>query len=398
MATEIRMPHLGMIMTEGTLAKWHKNAGESVSLGEPLAEITTEKITYELEAPNVGLFHPVAQEGDVVPVEGLIAFLLAEGEPAPEVPKPSSPPAAASQATPASSAASASRSAPAAEGVRAAPSARRLAAKLDIDIAQVPPARTGGRITESDVRAYAEQKGAGRSTPAMPGMPEPSEVSPVQGMRKIIAERMHSSLANTAQLTLHLDVDMTEAGALRKERSKKSGVTLSTADFFMKACGEALQRHPKLNSAMVDGSIHYYSQVNIGLAVALDDGLVVPVIKDVNGKDIIGLAEERIALVDKAQNGKLLPDDMAGGTFTLTVLGSVDGFTPILNTGQTAILGVGRIAKKAVVQGDEIVVREMGTLSLTIDHRVVDGAPAASFLRRLKQILERPGQLVQSTG
>ena len=221
-------------------------------------------------------------------------------------------------------------------------------------------------------------------------MPEPSKVEPVQGIRKIIGDRMHSSLANTAQLTFHLDVDMTEATALRKEVSQQSEVTLSTADFFMKACGQALSRHPKLNSAMVNGSIHYYDQVNIGLAVALEDGLVVPVIKDVNAKEITQLAEERIELVDKAQNGKLLPDDMAGGTFTLTVLGSVDGFTPILNTRQTAILGVGRIAKKPVVEGDEIVVREMGTVSLTIDHRVVDGAPAASFFRRLKQILERP--------
>ena len=392
------MPHLGMIMTEGTLAKWHKNAGEAVSLGEPLAEITTEKITYELEAPNIGLFHPVVQEGEVVPVEGLIAFLLAEGEPTPEIPKASAPPVAASPAAPARRAAPTAGPGPAAEGVRAAPSARRLAAQLDIDIAQVPPARPGGRITESDVRAYAEQKGAGPPTPAMPGMPEPSKVAPVQGMRKIIADRMHSSLATTAQLTFHLDVDMTEASALRKEASQKSGVTLSTADFFMKACGQALGRHPKLNSAMVDGSIHYYDQVNIGLAVALDDGLVVPVIKDVNAKEITRLAEERIELVDKAQNGKLLPDDMAGGTFTLTVLGSVDGFTPILNTGQTAILGVGRIAKKPVVEGNEIVVREMGTVSLTIDHRVVDGAPAASFFRRLKQILERPSQLLQSNG
>jgi pyruvate dehydrogenase E2 component (dihydrolipoamide acetyltransferase) len=226
-------------------------------------------------------------------------------------------------------------------------------------------------------------------------MPEPSEVSPVQGMRKIIAERMHSSLANTAQLTLHLDVDMTDAGALRKEGSQKSGVTLSTADFFMKACGEALQRHPKLNSAMVDGSIHYYSQVNIGLAVALDDGLVVPVVKDVNGKDVIGLAKERIALVDKAQNGKLLPDHMAGGTFTLTVLGSVDGFTPILNPPQSGILGVGRSVQKPVVSRGKIVVREMMTLSLTADHQVIDGAVAASFMRRLQATIERPAALLR---
>lgn len=396
MATEIRMPHLGMIMTEGTLAKWFKGAGEAVNQGEPLAEITTEKITYELEAPGTGVFQPVVQEGESVPVEGLIAFLLAEGEPVPEIPQPSNPVPAAASAPPAPQGTATPRPGPAAEGVRAAPSARRLAAQLNIDISQVPPTRPGGRITEADVRAFAEQVEAAPASSVMPGMPEPSNVEQVQGMRQIIAERMHSSLANTAQLTFHLDVDMTEAGALRKEASQKSEVTLSTADIFMKACGQALGRHPRLNSAMVDSSIHYYDQVNIGLAVALEDGLVVPVIKDVNGKDIIQLAEERTDLVDKAQNSKLLPDDMAGGTFTLTVLGSVDGFTPILNTGQTAILGVGRIAKRPVVEGDEIVVRELATVSLTVDHRVVDGAPTASFFRRLKQILERPGQLFQT--
>ena len=391
MATDIKMPQLGMIMTEGTLARWFKSPGEAVQQGEPLAEITTEKITYELESPETGVFHPVVGEGDVVPVEELIAHILAEGEPAPEAPKPEAvPPATAGTARAVSAAGS---QAPAPEGVRAAPSARKLAAQLDIDIAQVPPARPGGRIVEADVRAFAEKMKSGEAGPAPSGFPKPSKVMPFSGIRRAIAESMRRSVASTAQLSFHIDVDMTEASARRRELSKKSEVTLSIADVLLKACAEALVRHPQLNTILVDGKVHFFDEVNIGLAVALNEGLVVPVIKDVQDKGLEELARERDQLVTKAREGRLLPDDMAGGTFTLTVLGTVDGFTPILNPGQSAILGMGRVAKKPVVLGDQIVIREMATLSLTVDHQVVDGAPAPGFLRRLKQVLERPGAL-----
>ncbi|MEE9198327.1 MAG: dihydrolipoamide acetyltransferase family protein [Dehalococcoidia bacterium] len=394
MATSIRMPQLGMIMTEGTLAKWLKGPGETVQQGEPLAEITTEKITYELEAPEAGIFQPVAQEGEVVSVQGLIAYLLAEGESMPEPPQrrePATPPAA-------SRGPRASSPAPASEAVQAAPGARRLAARLGIDISLVPPSRPGGRIIEADVQSYADEAKAPGPAAPVPETPSPSRVEAIQGMRRAIAENMRRSLADSAQLTFHLDVDMTEAVAARRRLSRGSNVTLSTVDIFLKACAEALVRHPQLNSALRDGSIHYFDEVNIALAVALEDGLVAPVIRDVCSKDIFQLARERASLVARAQKGKLLPDDLAGGTFTLTVLGSVDGFTPILNPGQSAILGVGRVAKKPAVVGDELVARQMATLSLTVDHQVVDGAPAASFLRRLQQILERPESLFRAQG
>ena len=394
MATAIRMPQLGMIMTEGTLAKWHKEPGATVKQGDPLAEITTEKISYELEAPDSGIFHPVVNEGDVIPIEELIAHILREGESVPKAPAPK--PAVVSQAAPAASVPRTTRAQSGAD-VRAAPSARKLAAKLGIDISQVPPARPGGRIVEADVKAYAETRA---SAPAKaeesglpPGLPEPSEVEPLAGIRKAIANNMRRSVSNAAQLSFHIEVDMTEATALRKERSKGEEISLSAADIIMKACADALLKNPRLNTVLSDGKVHYFDQVNMGLAVALNDGLLVPVIRNAESKSLTQLAAERKDLSERARSSKLRADELTGGTFSLTVLGTVDGFTPLLYPGQSAILGVGRIAKRPVVIGDEIVVRETATLSLTVDHQVVDGAPASAFLRRVKQLLEHPQQL-----
>ena len=385
------MPQLGMIMTEGTLAKWHKEPGALVKQGDPLAEITTEKISYELEAPESGIFHPAVSEGDIVPIEELIAHILQEGEPVPEIstPKPVTPP----QPVPVASAPRTAPTQPGAE-VRAAPSARKLAAKLGINISQVPPARPGGRIVEADVKAYAE---TGASTPSKPedrslppGLPEPSKVEPLAGIRKAIANNMRRSMSNAAQLSFHIEVDMTEAASLRKDRSRGEAISLSAADIVMKACADALLKNPRLNTILSDGKVHYFDQVNMGLAVALNDGLLVPVIRNAESKSVTQLAAARKDLSERARSSKLKADELTGGTFSLTVLGTVDGFTPLLYPGQSAILGVGRIAKKPVVVGDEIVIREMATLSLTVDHQVVDGVPASAFLRRVKQLLEHP--------
>lgn len=398
MATAIRMPQLGMIMTEGTLAKWHKEPGTPVKQGEPLAEITTEKISYELEAPDSGIFHPTVNEDDIVPIEELIAFILQDGEPIPDM--STLKPVAASQPGIAAPAPSAVRAHPSAE-VRAAPSARKLAAQLGIDITQVLPARPGGRIVEADVKAYAKAH-ASESAPTSakpgdcglpPGLPTPSKIEPLAGIRKAIASNMRRSVSNAAQLSFHIEVDMTAATALRKEQAGGEAVSLSTADAVMKACADALIKNPRLNTILSAGKIHYFDQINIGLAVALNDGLIVPVIRNAESKSIKQLAAERKDLSERARSNKLKSDELTGGTFSLTVLGTVDGFTPLLYPGQSAILGVGRIAKKPVVVGDQIAVREMTTLSLTVDHQVVDGAPASAFLRRVKQLLEHPERL-----
>ena len=338
----------------------------------------------------------MVNEGDVVPIEELIAHILKEGEPVPEAPAPKS---GVLPETAVSSAPSRGPKTQANGNVRAAPSARKLAAKLGIDIALVPPARPGGRIVEADVKTYAEAQASAPSPKkdekaVFPsGLPTPSRIVPLAGIRKAIATNMRRSVSNAAQLSFHLDVDMTQATALRREHSRGSDVPLSAADIIMKACAEALLKNPQLNTVLSDGKIYYFDQVDIGLAVALNEGLVVPVIKNVQEKTVTELASERKDLSGRARDGKLKADEMTGGTFTLTVLGTVDGFTPLLNPGRSAILGVGRVTKKAVVVGDDIVAREMATLSLTVDHQVVDGAPASTFLRRLKQLLEHPEAL-----
>ena len=186
---------------------------------------------------------------------------------------------------------------------------------------------------------------------------------------------------------------MTEATRLRREASKNSDATVTTADVLINACAYVLTRHPELNTTLRDGTILYFDEVNIGLAVALSDGLIVPVVKNAHEKDIFQIARETDELSSKARDGKLLPEEVSGGTFTISVLGTVDGFTPILNQGQSSLLGAGRSVQKPVVRNGEIVIREIITLSLTVDHQVIDGAVAASFLRRLQQTIERPAAL-----
>ena len=388
MAVEIVMPKLGMVMSEGTVARWAKMAGETVSRGELIAEIETEKINYELEATGSGLFHPLVSEGAVVPVDALLGYLLADGEAVPEAkPKPS-----AAQAPRRARPRRAAPGRAAGEGVRSTPGARRLAAKLGVDLSGVTPTGPGGRVVEADVRAFeAQQKEA--AAPALPpGLPEPSETTALAGMRKSIAGHMKGSLAGTAQLSFFLELDVTDAQALRKEASS-GGATIGIAHVIMKACAGALASNPQLNTVLSGDAVLRFDRVDMGVAVSLKEGLIVPVVRGVEGKSIQALADETADLAEKARRGALSPDEVAGGTFTISVLGSVDGFTPILNAGQSAILGVGRSLEKPVVRKGEVVVREMMTVSLTVDHQVIDGAVAASFLRRLQQLIERPAPL-----
>ena len=388
MAVEIVMPKLGMVMSEGTVARWAKMAGETVSRGELIAEIETEKINYELEATGSGLFHPLVSEGAVVPVDALLGYLLADGEAVPEAkPKPS-----AAQAPRRARPRRAAPGRAAGEGVRSTPGARRLAAKLGVDLSGVTPTGPGGRVVEADVRAFeAQQKEA--AAPALPpGLPEPSETTALAGMRKSIAGHMKGSLAGTAQLSFFLELDVTDAQALRKEASS-GGATIGIAHVIMKACAGALASNPQLNTVLSGDAVLRFDRVDMGVAVSLKEGLIVPVVRGVEGKSIQALADETADLAEKARRGALSPDEVAGGTFTISVLGSVDGFTPILNAGQSAILGVGRSLEKPVVRKGEVVVREMMTVSLTVDHQVIDGAVTASFLRRLQQLIERPAPL-----
>ena len=394
MAVQIVMPRLGDFMTEGIVAKWTKSQGDAVAQGDMLAEIESEKLNYELEATSDGVFHPVVEEGATVPVDGVIGYLLAAGEAPPSPPEP-----AAASAAPAASPAPQRRRpvAPAArrsgDMVPSTPGARRLAASLGVDISQVAPTGPRGRVVDADVRAYHAAQQAAQAPQTPPGLPTPSRIEPLRGMRRSIAQNMRDSLSGTAQLSYFLDVDVTEAQRLRREASRAGDANITMASALIKACANALERVPALNSVLVDGNVMYFDEVNMGIAVALDDGLIVPVLKGVQDLSVSQIAAGVQGLSERARAGRLSASDISGGTFTISVLGVVDGFTPILNPPQNALLGVGRSAQKPVVRGGEIVAREMMTLSLTGDHQVIDGAIAASFFRRLQQLIEHPAAL-----
>jgi pyruvate dehydrogenase E2 component (dihydrolipoamide acetyltransferase) len=386
MAIPIVMPRLGDFMTEGIVTKFTKASGDNVSQGEVIAEIETEKVNYDLEATNSGVFHPVVYQGATVLVDDVMGYLLEDGEtpPVPEKEPIKSPTAKiiSQNADPLRPSTSNTKG----NAVPSTPGARKLAAKLDIDLADITPTGPRGRVVESDVRAIAEKSAS--SKPLLPpGLPRPISEIFLEGMRKTIAGHMKNSLANTAQLSYFLEVDVTEAQKIRR------GQDLGMAEVLIKATSEALIRVPALNSVLVNDAIMKFDRVNIAFAVALDDGLVVPVIRETNSKNIREIAGEIKTLSEAAKNGTLGPDDFMGGTFTISILGSVDGFTPILNQSQVGLLGVGRSLQKPVVKDGQVVIREMMTLSLTGDHQVVDGAVAASFFRRLQRLIESPSKL-----
>ena len=386
MAIQIVMPRLGDFMTEGVVARWAKSQGAAVSQGELIAEIESEKLNYELESTSDGFLHQAVDEGATVGVDDVIGYLLAEDE---EPPQPQQP-AAAAPARP--SAAAPQRRTPrrgAGDVVPSTPGARRLAASLGVDISQITPTGPRGRVVDADVRAYHE---AQQPKPP-PGMPEPSRIEPLRGMRRAIAQNMRDSLTGTAQLSYFLEVDVTEAQRMRREVARESGISINMASVLIKACAESLKRAPALNSILVGDSVMFFDEVNMGVAVALNDGLIVPVLKGVQDMGVPEIAEGIQAMSERARAGELSSSEISGGTFTISVLGVVDGFTPILNPPQNALLGVGRSAQKPVVRAGEIVVREMMTLSLTGDHQIIDGAVAASFFRRLQQMVERPASL-----
>lgn len=388
MAVPIVMPKLGMVMSEGTIARWVAADGEMVETGQVIAEIETEKINYDLEATERGILHRVATAGDIVPVDDVVGYLLAKGEDVPQL--SSSKPTLEIQLEPSKSQTLPSRKSKIGS-VRSTPGARKLASRLGVDITVVTGTGPGGRVVENDIRAFSEGQSIKLSS-LPPNLPDSAISTPLEGMRKTIAEHMRQSLSDTAQLSFFLEVDVTEAQIMRRENSS-TDTTITLTNVITKACADTLKRHQAMNSILSDEKIIQFEDINIGIAVALKDGLIVPVLQRANTKTILEISQETNSLTEKARSGKLLPEEVLGGTFTISVLGSVDGFTPILNSGQTSILGVGRSVEKPVVKQKKIVVREMATVSLTVDHQVIDGALSASFLRRFQQFIERPSSL-----
>ncbi len=411
MAVELTMPKFGLTMHEGTLQRFFKAAGEIVKAGEPLYEVETEKVLYVVEAPASGTlaawFHG---EGTVVECGRPVAVIAEAGEDAAALAAASSPASAGA----ARSAAPALASAPVGDKLPASadgsptpaggrrsvsPVARKLAAELKVDLERVSGTGPGGRITREDIERAAKGGGAppadvaapGAATSALSGSssagakPQLRTVG-MRGMRRTIATRMHQSLHEAAQLTITTEADVTAASELRARLTREFDFTYT--DLLIHAVGRALVRHPRMNSKLSEDAILLLSEVNIGMAVALEEGLIVPVIANADRKSLREIVTITKDLGERARVGSLKLEDVSGGTFSITNLGNfgIDAFTPILNTGETGILGVGRIVEKPAVYRGEIARRSMLTLSLTFDHRIIDGAPAANFLQTVIDI------------
>ncbi len=381
MAESIIMPRLGDFMTEGVVTSWEKSSGDKVVQGEPIAQIESEKLNYELEAASDGILHIVVNSGNTVSVDATLGYLLEEGEKPPELSNETNVPPKKDSAQILKP--SVKRENRSTTRVPSTPGARRLANHLGVDLSEVNPTGPRGRIVELDVRNFHELSNVSEDQ-ASSGLPDPIESKKLDGMRGSIARHMKESLSSTAQLSFFLEIDVTEAQKLRRE------LNVGLPILLIKASAEAIKRVPKINSVTQNDQVSYFDQIDIGFAVALDDGLIVPVIRSVQEMNVSDISLNVETLTKMSREGNLSTDDVVGGTFTISVLGVVDGFTPILNSGQSALLGIGRSVEKPVVKNKEITIREMMTISLTVDHQVIDGAVAAAFLRRFQQLIERP--------
>lgn len=408
MSVEVQMPKFGLTMHEGTVQRYFKAVGESVQAGEPLYEVETEKVLYEVESPADGVLAiAVAEIDTAVECGGLVAVIAEPGEDPAAIASRYRPAAtaAAPKAPPARPVPDAAAPAPAAgrsdgaERRPVSPIARKRAAELRVDLDAVAGSGPGGRVTREDVERAAEAaRTAPHTQPAPAALPAAAkaaagkavpQLTPMRGMRKVIAERMHQSLQQAAQLTITSEADVTAASELRARlRAADPGFDFSYTDLIIQAAARALTRHPRLNSRLTEAGIQTQAEVNVGMAVALDEGLIVPVIRNADRLSLREIAVLSGELADKARNGRLKLEEVSGGTFTVSNLGvyGVDAFTPIINPGEAAILGIGRIVEKPAIYRGEIARRLMMTLSLTFDHRLVDGAPAAQFLQSVVEI------------
>jgi pyruvate dehydrogenase E2 component (dihydrolipoamide acetyltransferase) len=396
MITEVRMPKLGMAMKKGAVTKWLKAEGDTVQEGADLFELASEKITAVVPAPASGVLgRVVAALGVELPVGALLALIGERGDAFPPAEELAAAPAEAAAAAapapgaPAPAAAQTGAVARGGEGAPASPAARRRARELGVDIARVPPSAPGKRVMVEDVEAFAA---AAEAAPEAAG-----QVVPFAGIRKVVAERLTDSLRTMAQVTIAREVDagglVARRAALAAGFEAATGIRLTYTDLLVKEVAELLADHPLLNATLTEQGIVCPDAVHMGVAVALEDGLIVPVVRDAGSRPLAELARDRVDLAAKAQAGTLTMDEVEGGTFTISNLGSfgADAFTPIVNPPQCAILGVGRIVDKPLAVDGLVQIRPTMWLSLTFDHRIVDGAPAARFLQQLGDRLGTAG-------
>lgn len=410
MAAHISIPKLGMTMTEATLVAWKVKEGDRVEKGDVILGIETEKIKWDVEASASGYVHILVEQDVTAPVGrvvGLIAETIEEmealqREPAREI-FTTAPEVTAAPLVAAAPPAAATAGKP--EGVRISPLARRMAEEHGVDVTAVTGTGPGGRIVRENIeRAIEDRKKEAAPAEAYAGKRVKTTI-PLKGMRRTIAEHMQRSLAVAAQLSFMGEIDMTEAIKLRNallEQEEDVDARITYTDILVVAIAKALKDNPIINSSVIENEIVIWEDINIGVAVALEDGLegglIVPVVRNADQKSLSEIAPEVRTLVEKARTGKLMPDDVTGGTFTLTNLGAVGGGwgfgTPIINQPQSAILATGSISDRPVVRDGQVVVRSIMTYSLTFDHRVIDGAPAARFAARITELLENASLLL----
>jgi pyruvate dehydrogenase E2 component (dihydrolipoamide acetyltransferase) len=439
---EIQMPKLSDTMTEGTLVAWKKKKGDKVSAGDVIAEIETDKATMEWESPEDGTLTEIyVEEGGKVNVGDKIAFIGSEGEAAPkkeekkaEAPKedkkatpkkkdqaetekpapaeeqePETAPPQESKKPAEKKAAPPSKPAPEAPAessgearVKASPLARRLAAEQGVDLSSVKGTGPDGRVTESDVRAASKSKGLAPQQATTPRIPagEGSRIS-LSGMRKVIAERLVASKGPVPHFYLNIEIDagplMSARAELKSAGEKSDSSKITVNDFVLKASVQAAVKVPKANASFDGDAIVQYNDVNLAIAVAIEDGLVTPVIRAAQGKSLREISEAVKDLAHRARNKRMKPEEFQGGTFTVSNLGSygIDNFSAIINPPQGFILSIGAIVKKAVIDDcDQIVAGQRMSIGMSCDHRVIDGALGAEYLKELRQLLENPALLL----
>ena len=402
MAYEVLMPQLGLTMEEGTVSKWLKQEGEAVKAGEAILEITTDKLTNEVLSEHDGvLLKIVAQEGEDIPVKGLLAYIGQSGE------------AVGSAAPDAAPAVPAAVPAAAPNGVRIriSPLARKTAAKLGVDYTALRGTGPSGRIVQRDIlaAAQAQKETAAAPAPAPASAPAPAPasaglelmegdtVTKLTGMRKVVAERMSRSHSEIPSVTQTTKVDVTELMRFRKLLQQESGTKYSVNDLILKAVAKVLRQHPEILVSYDGGQMIQRAHVNLGMAVALDAGLIVPVIRDADRLSLDALSAAARDLAERAKNNHLTADEYKGSTFTVSNLGmfGVESFTPIINQPDAGILGVCAVEDELVMDDEGTISKhQVMRVSFTFDHRLIDGAVAAKFALDLRDLLQAPMRIL----
>ncbi|MGA9623438.1 MAG: dihydrolipoamide acetyltransferase family protein [Bryobacteraceae bacterium] len=378
--TDVVMPQMGESIVEGTLTKWLKKPGERIERDEPLFEISTDKVDTEIPSPAAGVVSEIlVEEGQTVGINTVVARIEESGAAA-VAPGPEGtplPPVSSAEPRPEASA-------------PLSPLVRKLAREHNLDLSQMQGTGAGGRITKQDVEARLAQA----APPAAPAAAPQTRIEPLSAMRIKIAEHMVLSKRTSAHVTTIHRVDMTKVARLR-ERSKAEfqaayGFSLTYLPFITRAAAAALRHFPLLNASLDGSNIIYHNEINIGIAVALENGLIVPVVRGADEKNVAGLQRAIVDLATRARTRQLKPGEVQGGTFSITNFGSYGSLvgTPIINQPQVAIMGVGTVEKTPVVIDDAIAIRSICLLSLSFDHRLIDGALADQFMSKVKQVLE----------